>query len=196
MKYYAIRNFLEDISEDVYCYESQSRQFRPQGAGQACDKIGTVRFISHLLTPSLMTCVLYRISHWMWRCGLIWFAVFFSRINKIILRASIHPAARIGGGLYIPHPAHIVLYGHAGKKLTVYSGGALLTGSPIVQTWRALTDCPTLGDNVVIGSKTVIKGSVVIGDRSVVALRLFLEEDVPSDHTVLPARLRQYQINQ
>lgn len=196
MRGYAFRDLVRDLLEDITQYDIQSQKFRPQGDGGTLpSRIGLLRTVGHLMTPSLITCTLYRISRWLWDCRLIWVAVIFSRINKLVSRASIHPSAKIGGGLYIPHPAHIVLYGHAGKCLKVYGGGALLADSGVTLTWKMLDNCPSLGDFVVIGSKAVVRGSVTVGDCSVVAFKLFLQESVPDNITVIPARLRQYQIN-
>src|SRR5262245_25184548 len=77
------------------------------------------RRLSFMLTPPILCSATYRISHWLYRKGLVLPARFVSWLNFIIHRVDLPCAADIGPGLYIPHTSGVIFRGRAGSHLTL-----------------------------------------------------------------------------
>lgn len=77
---------------------------------------------SAYFTPSFLCSLLCRLSHWCWCKRMYAVARLFAGLNRIILRADIHPASRIGGGFYVPHTVGVIFEGHAGARLSCRFG--------------------------------------------------------------------------
>lgn len=97
----------------------------------------------------------------------------FRRINYTRNGCDIAPRARIGGGVFFPHPLGVVI------------GPDVVIGSSCVIRQHAslgagATGAPTLGDNVIVGIGATIFGGVTLGDRSEVAAHSVLRADVPA----------------
>ncbi len=87
----------------------------------------------------------------------------------------------IGEGMYISHFGTLVIHEKAkiGRNFTV------TYGITIGQTNRGrLKGCPTIGDNVWLGTGVVIVGNVNIGSNVLIAPNSFVNFDVP-DHSMV-----------
>ncbi len=94
----------------------------------------------------------------------------------------------IGEGFYIGHFGTVVINGGAkiGKNCTITHG------ITIGQANRGkLKGCPTIGDNVWIGTGVVIVGKIMIGSNVLIAPNTFVNIDVPDNSLVLgnPCRI-------
>ena len=95
---------------------------------------------------------------------------------------------KIGEGFYIGHTGRIIINSNAvlGKNVNV------ATGVTIGQENRGKRKgCPTIGDNVWIGTNSVIVGNVTIGSDVLIAPLAYVNFDVP-DHSIVignPAKI-------
>ena len=94
----------------------------------------------------------------------------------------IHPAARIGRGLFIDHGAGVVIgeTAEVGDDVTMYQG-VTLGGTGFARGKRH----PTVGDQVMIGSGAKLLGPIVVGARSKIGANSVVIHDVPPDATVV-----------
>ena len=145
---------------------------------------------SALLTPSVTACFLYRVSHWLYakKWGRLAFAMAWC--NCLVTRASICPASEIGGGLYIPHPVCVVFQGHAGRNLRLFSGAGATEVPPTPLHRHPLRGFPTLGDDVMLGSKALVTGPVRVGSGCRIGINAVVRRDVPAGASVLAVRRR------
>lgn len=111
-------------------------------------------------------------------------------MRKISLKTNIQIPSKtqIGEGFYIGHYGRIIINPNAilGKNINV------ATGVTIGQENRGTRKgCPTIGDNVWIGTNSVIVGKISIGSDVLIAPLTFVNFDVP-DHSIVvgnPAKI-------
>jgi len=156
-------------------------QYSKYAAGFQSPSARWTRKLSVLLTPPLLCCALYRLSHWLFCTGRRRRAAIVARINFLLHKCSISPGSSIGPGLYIPHTVGLVFHGHGGERLTLYHRAIVCAGSVHVQKDEVYDDCPVLGDDVTIGVNAVVSGGVRVGARSYVAAAATLREDLAPD---------------
>jgi serine O-acetyltransferase len=179
---YRFADLRRDVAADLDAYSGFWSEYHLVRAGWR-------HRLSALLTPSVLACAMHRMAHLAWRRGLRRSAIAIARCNTGLTRIAIHPASRIGGGLYIPHPATgIVFQGRAGRDLRLFAGSAVLAHPvqpfPCFDPSRA----PTLGDGVAIGAKACVTGPVRVGDRVRIGFNAVVAQDVPAGATVVVRR--------
>ncbi|MEO5363463.1 MAG: serine O-acetyltransferase [Magnetococcus sp. DMHC-8] len=130
----------------------------------------------------------YRLSHWLWQRHFRLLARFVSQVARFFSGIEIHPAARIGEGLFIDHGMGVVIGETAeiGNNVTIYHG-VTLGGT----SWNKGKRHPTLGDNVIVGAGAKILGPITIGANARVGSNAVVVKDVPPDSTVVgvPGRI-------
>ena len=138
--------------------------------------------------PGVHALAAHRVSHRLWKWKLRWLARMFSNLSRFVTGVEIHPAVKIGRGLFIDHGMGVVIGETAqiGDDCTLYHG-VTLGGT----TWRKEKRHPTLGNNVVVGAGAKILGPVVIGDNARIGSNSVVTKDVPPDATVvgIPGRV-------
>jgi len=94
----------------------------------------------------------------------------------------IHPAARIGDGLFIDHGTGVVIGETAeiGNDVTLYQG-VTLGGTGFATGKRH----PTVEDNVTIGSGAKLLGPITIGHGAKIGANSVVIHDVPANSTVV-----------
>jgi serine O-acetyltransferase len=145
---------------------------------------------SALFTPSLAACLLYRVARVLWSMGCKRLGLAVARVNIAWTRVTIHPACRIGGGLYIPHPSTgIVFEGHAGTDLRLFAGSA--AGPDVAAPFPCFDErgIPRFGDRVSLGSKAYVQGPVSVGSDVRIGFNAWVRRDVP-ERAIVVARLR------
>ncbi len=111
-------------------------------------------------------------------------AALLKRIGRVVSGAEIHPAARIGPGVHLPHPAGIVI-GPTVKiegECTIFQHvtlGPRTTGDDP-------EDGPTLCKHVFVYPGAKILGKVRIGSRTQIGPNCVVFKDIPEGSTVLP----------
>lgn len=132
--------------------------------------------------------VRYRIAHWLYLKGFRFLARAVSARARRITGIEIHPAAKIGEGVFIDHGVGVVIGETAeiGNNVTIYQGVTLGgTGKDVGKRH------PTIHDNVMISAGAKILGPVVIGEGSKVGAGSVVLKDVPPHCTVvgIPGRV-------
>jgi len=125
---------------------------------------------------------LHRLAHELHRAGLPLPARWVSQFNRALTQIEIHPAARIGKGLFIDHGSGVVIgeTTEIGDNVTLYQGVTL--GGTGKETGKRH---PTLGDNVIVGAGAKVLGSVRVGDDAKIGAGSVVVLDVPKDSTVV-----------
>lgn len=97
------------------------------------------------------------------------------------------PAAKLGGGVFIQH-------GYCTDLSAESVGEGLWLNQRVTVGWTK-NGCPTIGNNVRIGTGAVIIGKVTIGDNVNIGANAIITHDVPSNCTVCPAESRIVKLN-
>src|SRR3989441_3240644 len=132
--------------------------------------------------PGVHALVFHRIGHRLWRRGWCVSARFVSHVSRFLTGIEIHPAAKLGPGLFIDHGMGVVIgeTAEVGKNVTIYQGVSL-AGTSLKREKRH----PTLGDNVVVGAGAKIIGGFTIGDNSRVGAGSVVVREVPPNSVVV-----------
>ena len=111
-----------------------------------------------------------------------------SQLNRFLTGVEIHPAAKIGHGLFIDHGSGVVIgeTTEIGDNCTIYQG-VTLGGTGKDSGKRH----PTLGNNVMVGSGARVLGPFHVGDNVKIAANAVVLEEIPADCTAVgvPARI-------
>jgi serine O-acetyltransferase len=142
-----------------------------------------------LLTYSgLHAIIAHRLAHALARLGVPVLPRAIMTLVRGLTGIEIHPAARIGRGLFIDHGMGVVIGETAvlGKNVTLFQG-VTLGGTGKEHGKRH----PTIGDNVVIGAGAKVLGNITIGNDSMVGANAVVIRDVPEHSTVVgvPGRI-------
>jgi serine O-acetyltransferase len=105
-----------------------------------------------------------------------------SNFSRFITGIEIHPAARIGEGLFIDHGMGVVIGETAeiGDDCHILQG-VTLGGTSLHRTKRH----PTLGNRVVVGAGAKLIGAVEIGDNARIGAGSVVVSNVPPNATVV-----------
>ena len=105
-----------------------------------------------------------------------------SQLCKFFTGIEIHPAAKIGRGLFIDHGAGVIIGETTviGDNVTLYQGVTL--GGNGKETGKRH---PTLEDNVMVSAGAKIIGSFTIGENSKIGAGSVVIEEVPPNCTVV-----------
>lgn len=132
--------------------------------------------------PGLHAVWLHRIAHWFWKRKFLFVGRFISHVNRFLTGIEIHPAARLGPGLFIDHGMGVVIgeTTEVGENVTLYQG-VTLGGTSLERKKRH----PTIGDNVVIGTGAKILGPFKVGDNSKIGSGSVVVKEVPANSVVV-----------
>ena len=130
----------------------------------------------------------HRVAHWLWTQGREALAFHFqSRISELF-QVDIHPAARMGSGLFLDHGTGIVI----GETAVVGDEVSMLHAVTLGGTGAERGDRhPKIGKGVLLGAGAKVLGNITVGDYAKVASGSVVLKDVPAGCTVagVPARL-------
>ena len=124
----------------------------------------------------------HRISHALDETGVPLAPRMLANVMKVATGVEIHPAARIGRGLFIDHGAGVVIgeTAEVGDDVTMYQG-VTLGGTGFARGKRH----PTVGNEVMIGSGAKLLGPIDVGARSKIGANSVVIHDVPENATVV-----------
>jgi serine O-acetyltransferase len=124
----------------------------------------------------------HRICHALHTAGVPLLPRLLAYVTTSVTGVEIHPAARIGRGLFIDHGAGVVIgeTAEVGDDVTIYQG-VTLGGTGFARGKRH----PTVGNEVMIGAGSALLGPIVIGDRCKVGANSVVIHDVPPNSTVV-----------
>lgn len=130
----------------------------------------------------------YRIAHWLWKQDRIWMALHFqSRISETF-GADIHPAAKIGRGVFIDHATGVVI----GETAVVEDDVSMLHGVTLGGTGKERGDRhPKIRKGVMIGASASILGNIEVGEYSRIGAGSVVLTAVPAHCTAagVPAKV-------
>jgi len=138
--------------------------------------------------PGLHALWFHRQAHFLWKHKLYFLARFVSHISRFLTEIEIHPGAKIGRRFFIDHGAGVVIgeTAEVGDDVLMYQG-AVLGGTSLKKEKRH----PTIGNNVVIGTRAVALGAIIIGDGANIGAGSVVIQSVPPGATVvgIPGRI-------
>jgi len=132
--------------------------------------------------PGLHAVWFHRVAHWLWTHRLTFPGRLLSHVSRFLTGIEIHPAARIGPGLFIDHGMGVVIGETAeiGANVTIYQG-VTLGGTSLEKVKRH----PTIGDRVVIGAGASILGPFTVGAGSRIGSGSVVVKEVPPNSVVV-----------
>ena len=126
---------------------------------------------------ALMT---YRISHWLWNQDRQLLAAHFQNLMSITFGVDIHPAAKLGRGLFMDHATSIVI----GETAVVKDNVSMLHEVTLGGTGKQTGDRhPKVQQNVLIGAGAKILGNVTVGAGAKIGAGSVVLTDVPPHST-------------
>jgi serine O-acetyltransferase len=138
--------------------------------------------------PGFHALVAHRVNHALHAAGIPLLPRFLANVARFLTGIEIHPAARIGKGVFIDHGSGVVIgeTSEVGDGCTIYQG-VTLGGTSLSHGKRH----PTLGRNVTVGVNASVLGAIVLGDNAKVGGGSVVVKDVPANATVVgvPARI-------
>jgi serine O-acetyltransferase len=130
----------------------------------------------------------HRLAHWLWHNGRKDFALYLQSRSSAIFQTDIHPASRLGKGIFIDHATGLVV----GETALVEDNVSMLHGVTLGGTGKAGGDRhPKIRHGVLIGAGAKILGNIEVGHCSKVAAGSVLLTSIPNNKTVagVPARI-------
>jgi serine O-acetyltransferase len=140
------------------------------------------------LYPGLQALWWHRVAHYFYTHNCYFLARWISQTNRFFTQIEIHPGATIGKRFFIDHGAGVVIgeTSEIGDDVLMYQG-VVLGGTSLEKKKRH----PTIGNNVVIGSRAVILGPILVGDGAKIGSGSVVIKPVPPGATVVgvPGRI-------
>ncbi len=138
--------------------------------------------------PGFKAVLRHRIAHKLYNKGHKFLATRISNTTRRKYGIEIHPAAKLGNGVFIDHGMGVVIGETAivGDNCTIYQG-VTLGGTGKDKGKRH----PTLGNNVLVGCGAKLLGNFTVGDNAKIAANAVVLSDVPENCTCvgIPARI-------
>jgi serine O-acetyltransferase len=132
--------------------------------------------------PGVHAVLMHRVAHALFEARVPFLPRLIAGIARALTGVEIHPAARIGRGLFIDHGMGVVIGETAriGDDVTLYQG-VTLGGTGFATGKRH----PSVEDNVTIGSGAKLLGPITIGHGSKIGANSVVIHDVPPNSTVV-----------
>jgi serine O-acetyltransferase len=130
----------------------------------------------------------HRVAHWLWSQGRDTLAFHLQGRMSELFQIDIHPAARMGAGLFLDHGTGIVV----GETAVVGDEVSMLHAVTLGGTGAERGDRhPKIGRGVLLGAGAKVLGNITVGDYAKVASGSVVLKPVPAGCTVagVPARL-------
>jgi serine O-acetyltransferase len=129
-----------------------------------------------------------RLAHWLWGQGRETLAFYLQSRSSEIFQVDIHPATRIGRGVFIDHGTGIVI----GETAVIGDEVSMLQGVTLGGTGSEQGDRhPKIGRGVLLGAGAKVLGNIEIGDYAKIASGSVVLRPVPRGCTAagVPARI-------
>jgi serine O-acetyltransferase len=129
-----------------------------------------------------------RVAHWLWSQGRETLAFYLQSRMSELFQVDIHPATRIGRGVFVDHGTGIVI----GETAVIGDDVSMLQGVTLGGTGAEQGDRhPKIGKGVLLGAGAKVLGNIEIGDYAKIASGSVVLKPVPAGCTAagVPARL-------
>lgn len=130
----------------------------------------------------------HRLAHWLWNEGRKDFAFYLQSRSSSIFQTDIHPAAKLGSGIFLDHATGLVV----GETAVIEDNVSLLHAVTLGGTGKVSGDRhPKIRHGVLIGAGAKILGNIEIGHCSKIAAGSVVLKSVPNNVTVagVPAKI-------
>ena len=130
----------------------------------------------------------HRVAHWLWGQGRQTLAFHLQSRMSELFQVDIHPACRIGRGVFVDHGTGIVI----GETAVIGDDVSMLQGVTLGGTGAEQGDRhPKIGRGVLLGAGAKVLGNIEIGDFAKIASGSVVLKPVPKGCTAagVPARL-------
>lgn len=149
----------------------------------------TTRFIDPLLYfKGFHAIQTHRLAHWLWGQGRKDFAYYLQSRSSSVFQTDIHPAARIGRGIFLDHATGLVV----GETAVVEDDVSILHSVTLGGTGKENEDRhPKIRRGVMIGAGAKIIGNIEVGHCARIAAGSVVVKPVPHNVTVagVPAQV-------
>ncbi len=129
-----------------------------------------------------------RVAHWLWYQGRETIALYLQSRMSEVFQVDIHPATKIGSGVFIDHGTGIVI----GETAVIGDDVSMLQDVTLGGTGAERGDRhPKIGKGVLLGAGAKVLGNITIGDYAKIASGSVVLKPVPPHCTAagVPARL-------
>jgi serine O-acetyltransferase len=130
----------------------------------------------------------HRLAHWLWGKGRKDFAYYLQSRSSSVFQCDIHPAARIGRGIFLDHATGLVV----GETAAIGDDVSILHDVTLGGTGSEVGDRhPKIGSGVMIGAGAKILGNIEVGHCARIAAGSVVVKPVPHNKTVagVPAKV-------
>ena len=130
----------------------------------------------------------HRLAHWLWRKGRKDFAYYLQSRSSSEFQCDIHPAAKIGRGIFLDHATGLVV----GETAVIGDDVSMLQDVTLGGTGKEDGDRhPKIRNGVLIGAGAKILGNIEVGHCSRIAAGSVVLKAVPHNVTVagVPAKV-------
>jgi len=149
----------------------------------------TTRFIEPLLYfKGFHAIQVHRLAHWLWNKHRKDFALYLQSRASAVFQTDIHPAAKIGSGIFLDHATGLVV----GETAVIEDDVSLLHAVTLGGTGNENGDRhPKIRKGVMIGAGATVLGNIEIGHCARIAAGSVVLKPVPHNVTVagVPARV-------
>ncbi|WP_210484540.1 serine O-acetyltransferase [Microvirga antarctica] len=130
----------------------------------------------------------HRLAHWLWNRKRQDFALYLQSRSSEVFQTDIHPAARVGRGIFLDHATGLVV----GSTAVVEDNVSMLQNVTLGGTGKERGDRhPKIRHGVLIGAGAKILGNIEVGHCARVAAGSVVLHPVPANATVagVPAKV-------
>ena len=130
----------------------------------------------------------YRLAHWLWTRGRRDFALYLQSRSSTMFQCDIHPAAKIGRGIFLDHATGLVV----GETAEIDDDVSMLHDVTLGGTGKEAGDRhPKIRYGVMIGAGAKILGNIEVGHCARIAAGSVVIKPVPNNVTVagVPAKV-------
>jgi serine O-acetyltransferase len=130
----------------------------------------------------------HRLAHWLWNKGRKDFAYYLQSRASVVFQCDIHPAAKVGRGIFLDHATGLVV----GETAVIGNDVSILHDVTLGGTGKDHGDRhPKIADGVLIGAGAKIIGNIEIGHCARIAAGSVVINPVPNNVTVagVPAKV-------
>jgi serine O-acetyltransferase len=130
----------------------------------------------------------HRLMHWLWHKGRRDFALYLQSRSSAVFQCDIHPAAKIGRGIFLDHATGLVV----GETAEIGDDVSILHDVTLGGTGKEWEDRhPKIRYGVMIGAGAKILGNIEVGHCARIAAGSVVTKPVPNNVTVagVPAKV-------
>jgi serine O-acetyltransferase len=130
----------------------------------------------------------HRLAHWLWTSGERDFALYLQSRSSDVFQTDVHPAARLGKGIFLDHATGLVV----GETTVIEDDVSLLQNVTLGGTGKDSGDRhPKIRRGSIIGAGAKILGNIEVGPYARVAAGSVVLQAVPPHATVagVPAKI-------